>query len=85
MKKLKLTKIQAASEAISKAERKLTAIVYRQFPVHEEIRWRRGFDLPVCHGEVVMHGSSGNLRVQNYATGVEYWIEPYKIVEDTDD
>lgn len=75
------TLTQALKER-SAAEARIAHLLQKLWPIGNPIRWTRGADPSHWHeGIVTAHSTSDRIKVKNTATGREYWIHAYDVME----
>lgn len=67
----------AATLAVHRAQRARDRAFKRAYPIGAEIRWIRGQYAQV--GEVVLHGYQDRLKVLNFRTGREVWLDGSRV------
>lgn len=74
----KVETLASAKQKLRDAETAFECFLIERWPIGSEIRWTKREHVQ-C-GEVVGH-SGGSVRVRNYSTGKNYWIDSYFIID----
>ena len=71
---------QAAVRTLAQVQRDRNEAFKRAYPTGADIRWRHGPHLQ--SGEVILHGYGDRLKVLNFGTGRQVWVEGGRICHD---